>query len=577
MHGPASTTSDPFTFELIKNALAATVDEMALTVVRTARSLIIKDAMDFSTAFLRADGELLAQGLSTPIHLGSFPDAIEAVLERFGDDLAPGDVILLNDPYAGGMHLPDIFLFVPMFWQGTLVGFPAAVAHQCDVGGRAAGGNAVDSTEVYAEGLRLGPLKLYEAGVANATLFEMIRRNVRLPDQLLGDIHAQIAACRTGEHHVERLIERYGLEALQQYFAELLDYSERLARAEIAALPDGEYRFVDHLDDDGFDHEPLRIEVAVTIDGDAVRVDFEGSAGMARSAINSTLSFTKSAVYLTLRSLMQADIPNNSGYFRPITVTAPPGTVVHAVPPAAVAARGLTGSRVVDALFGALAKAAPSRVFAAGEGGNSFMTIAGTQDGEPFIFSEFACGAWGGRPDRDGVEGVSTYYANLANVPIEVAESHFPVLIERYGFVPDSAGAGRYRGGVALRKDVRVLVDDATVQMRADRQRFLPFGLAGGAHGTHAGQRLNPDTDPRPLAGKGTTELQRGDMVSMFHAGAGGHGDPFTRDVEAVLDDVLNGKVTRTGAARDYGVVLRAGPEFAVDHEATARARKLQS
>lgn len=567
----AKLTSDPFTFELVKNALASAVDEMALTVVRTARSLIIKDAMDFSTAFLGPSGELLAQGLCTPIHLGSFPDAIEAVLERYEQDLSPGDVLILNDPYAGGMHLPDFFLFSPLFWDGELVGFPAVVAHQCDVGGRAAGGNAVDSTEVYQEGLIIPPMKLYEAGVPNNTLLELIRRNVRLPDQLWGDVHAQVAACRTGEHHIERLIQRHGLQSLRAFFRELLDYSERIARAEIGAMPDGVYEFVDYIDDDGFGNQPLRIQVRVMIEGESVTVDFDGTAAMAKSAINSTLSFTKSAVYIAVRSVIQADIPNNSGYFRPITVIAPEGSLVNPTSPAPVAARGLTGNRIIDALFGALAKALPSTVFAAGEGGNSFITIAGSEDGSPFIYSDFVCGAWGGRPDRDGVDGVSTYYANLANVPIEVAESHFPVLVERYEFMPDSGGAGRFRGGLALQKEIRVLADEATAQLRGDRQRFCPYGLDGGGSGAAAGQILNPDAEARPVTSKGTIDLRHGDVVRIWHAGAGGYGDPYTREPSRVLDDVRNGKVTVAAAVADYGVLVH--DDGTLDVDATRRRR----
>ncbi|RMF91449.1 MAG: hydantoinase B/oxoprolinase family protein, partial [Nitrospinota bacterium] len=303
---------DPITLELIKNALQSIVDEMALTVVRTAHSGVIKDVMDFSTGFCTASGEMIAQGLTLPLHLGAIPDAMTAVLRKYGTNVAPGDIIIMNDPFDGGMHLPDIFMFKPLFYRGELIGFPAVVCHHTDVGGRVAGSNASDSTEIYQEGLRIPPLKLYEAGVPNETLFALIEKNVRVPVKVLGDLRAQLAACHIAEREYLRLVERYGVQELNRYLEELLNYTERLARAEIAAMPDGEYSFTDYIDNDGIDPDPILLQVRVTVHGDTMTVDFSGTSPQVKGAINSTFSFTKSAVYLSVRCIMDAHIPNNA-------------------------------------------------------------------------------------------------------------------------------------------------------------------------------------------------------------------------------------------------------------------------
>jgi len=305
---------DPIVRELVRHALESVVDEMALTVVRTAFSPTLRDVMDFSTAFCNPRGEMVAQGLTLPLHLGAFPDALRSVLDKYGDELGPGDVFILNDPYAGGMHLPDVFLIKPVFVDGELIGFPATVGHQADVGGRVPGGNACDSTEIFQEGLRIGPLRLYERGQENETLVDLIRRNVRVPDNVLGDLGAQLSALHVGEQGLVRLARRYGPSGLLAYGDELIAQSEQMARQEIGSWPDGIYRFTDYLDDDGIRlGEPVRICVTVTIQGSEITVDFAGTAPQVASAINSSISSSKSAVWLTLRSLMDPGIPNTAG------------------------------------------------------------------------------------------------------------------------------------------------------------------------------------------------------------------------------------------------------------------------
>lgn len=562
---------DPIRFELIKNSLSAIVDEMALTVVRTAYSGCIKDVMDFSTAFCDARGEMVAQGLTLPVHLGSVPDAMGAILDAFRGDIRPGDVYALNDPFQGGMHLPDIFMVKPVFHDGDLAGYAVTVCHHTDVGGRVAGSNASDSTEIYQEGLRIPPLKLYEEGRPNRTLFSMIERNVRVPVRVLGDLRAQLAACTIGERGFLALLLRYGRAELEQYMAELLDYSERMVRAAIARWPDGTYRFTDYIDEDGFGTGPLPIVVTLTVEGDAATVDFTGTSPQVKGAINSTFSFTKSAVYLSVRCLMDPTIPNNAGFFRPIRVIAPPGTLVNMVLPGACAARGLTGFRMMDTVMGALARVAPERVFAAGEGGNTGITIGGyDQDRRPFIFVEFISCCWGGRPDKDGVDGITNLANNLCNTPAEIVEVEHPLRVEAYSFRPDSGGAGKFRGGLGIVRELRFLEEEAILQVRSDRRRFRPYGLDGGEPGTPSMSFLVRDGIETPLDAKVTMTIQRGDGFRHLMPGGGGHGDPLERDPQRVREDVGNEKVSIEAARTAYGVVFRDGQ---VDPEATAAER----
>src|SRR5581483_196163 len=342
---------DPITLELVKNALDAIVDEMAIALVRTAYSNNLKNSMDMSCALCDAEGRLIAQGLTLPLHLGSVPDAMAAVRRKFGPTVRPGDVFLLNDPFEGGTHLPDFYILKPIHLDGALVGWSVSIGHQLDVGGKTAGGNGCDATEIFQEGLRIPPVRLYAAGAPVEAVFDLIEKNVRVPREVLGDVRSQVAACLTGERGYLGLLARHGPAGFAACTDALLAQAERLARHAIEAMPDGVYRFTDHIDDDGIDPDPIPITVTVTVAGDRLVADFTGSAAQVKGAINSPIPFTKSAVYACVRHLIGGDPPNNEGYFRPIEVVAPPGTIVNPVPPASVAARGLTGFRVANAVF----------------------------------------------------------------------------------------------------------------------------------------------------------------------------------------------------------------------------------
>jgi N-methylhydantoinase B len=549
---------DPITFAVIKNGLDAIVDEMAYDVIRTARSEIVKDVMDYSAAICDTSGNMIAQAKTVALHLGAVPEAMGVVLDQYGDGLVPGDAVILNDPYQGGMHLPDIFMFMPIFHGDALLGFSVVICHHTDVGGRVAGSNASDSTEIFQEGIRIPALKLFEAGVENETLIKLIEMNVRLPDRVIGDLKAQFAACRTGARELGKLAERYGVETAAMYFDELLDYAERMTRAEISTWPDGTYSFTDYIDDDGFTDTPLPIAVAITVHGDSVTVDYEGTAPQVPAALNSTKSYTNSCSYLSVRCCLKGDIPNNAGVFRAINVTAPDASIVNPKLPAAVAARALTGYRIVDAMFGALAQIVPDRVPAAGEGGNTVVCLGGyKENGTPFIIVDMICGAWGGRPDKDGIEAITNPSQNLSNTPVETMEAQHPVRVEEYALVPDSCGAGKWRGGLGVARSYRLLAPEAGLQLRADRMKILPYGLDGGEPATGAINEITTGAGEHiDLPSKINRRMAAGDLVRHVQPGGGGFGDPMTRDPERVARDVWNTKITAEFAREHHRVVV---------------------
>jgi N-methylhydantoinase B len=565
--------TDPVTLELVKNAVESVVDEMALTMMRTAYSSNLKSSNDLSSAYCSLDGELLAQGFTLPMQLGSIPDAMEAVIAKFGGTFEPGDVVILNDPYEGGTHLPDIFLIKPLFLDGEHVAYCATIAHHTDIGGRVAGGNASDSTEIYQEGLRLPPIKLYEAGRPNQAVFDIIRKNVRVPENLLGDLRAQLSAIHIGERGMVELVERWGKQPLLTALDDLMAYTERLARAEIARWPDGRYEFTDYIDDDGMDPGPIPIACTVTVAGDSLHVDFTGTSPQVRGALNATGSFAKSAAYACVRAMMSSGIPNNGGYFRPLSFTIPERSVINPDLPAPVAARGLTGFRLTNAILGALAKVAPHRVPACESGGDTGITIAGYYgDDRAFVFLEFLHASWGGRPDKDGIDACSSISANFSNNPIEYLEGDHPLRIEEYAFVPDTGGPGKHRGGLAMVRQYRFLEREGALQLRTDRQRHLPWGLEGGKPGTPSSNLIVRDGESEVPPSKAYRILHRGDVLRHTLAGAGGYGDPLERDPALVAEDVADEKVSFEAARSEYGVVLDP-KTFQVDASATDALR----
>jgi N-methylhydantoinase A/oxoprolinase/acetone carboxylase beta subunit/N-methylhydantoinase B/oxoprolinase/acetone carboxylase alpha subunit len=534
---------DAIAVRIVGNALATLADEMATTVFRTAHSAVVRDAMDFSAALCAPSGETIAQAVTIPLQLGSIPNAMKTLLAKFGDSFAPGDVYLVNDPFDGASHTPDLFVVKPSFLNGELIGFAVTVAHHGDVGGRVPGTIACDSTEVFQEGLRLPWLKLVDGGEPVESVYEIIRANVRIPHELLGDLASQVAACTIGDRGLQELAARY--ERLETLMGSLLDHTERLLRAEIGSWPDGVAEFTDFIGSDGIDVCDVPITVRLTVQGDELTADFCESAPMVRGSLNCTPSFVEAAVYHAVMAASSIDIPQTGGALRPITVVTKPGTVVHVVMPHASSMRGVAGYRISDVMNGALAQIVPHRVPAAGEGGSTLAWFAGRVDGEPFVYNELVVGTWGGRPGRDGNDGLANPCASIANVPIEIAETEWPIVVERYGFVADSGGEGRYRGGLAIERVWRCVVPDTALHVRSDRQVHRPYGLAGGQPGAASSNlivRVNGDREQLPPMFAAV--LQPGDVFHHRMAGGGGWGDPRERDPEAAARDVANEKVS---------------------------------
>ena len=565
---------DPITLEVIQNALGSIADELALVIMRSAYSNIVRDSMDYSTAVCDHAGRTIAQGLTTPVHLGSFPSAMRNLVEQAGDNTRRGDVFIFNDPYgSGGMHLPDFYIIKPVFVGDRLEGYVATLAHQTDVGGIAPGGMAVYATEIYQEGLRIPLLKLFDGGEPNDAIFRLIERNSRYPIHVLGDIRAQIAACANGERALARLVEKYGADNFRRYTEELHNYAERLIRAEIQALPDGTYEFEDFVDGMGEDPEPIRFKVALTIAGDEVLIDWTGTSKQVKAAINGPLPTTLAMAYLAVRCALGTAIPNCEGYMRAIKVVAPLGSIVNPEAPAACGARGIICFRMYDAILGAFSQILPHRIPAANEGGSSAPHIAGRdRNNKPFIVSGGLMGAWGGSQMRDGQEGISNPAANLGNTPVELLESRHPVEITHYAFVQNSGGPGRSRGGAALRRGYRLLADEAVLIMRSDRRTVLPYGLSGGLPGTPSYNLINPGPAQKilPACPMSSTAMQAGDEFVHIQAGGGGFGNPAERPAEKVLEDVIDELITPDYARGVYGVVIVDGE---IDQRATEALR----
>jgi N-methylhydantoinase B len=549
-------TADPVTQEIVANALASIADEMATTIFRTAHSTVVRDGMDFSAAICDVHGETVAQAVTVPFHLGSVPHAMQCLLAKWGDAMRPGDVFVMNDPFDGGIHLQDIFVFRPVFHDGMLIAFATTTAHHGDVGGRLPGSAACDNTEIFQEGIRLPWLRLYDRGEPVEAIFEVIRANVRIPRMTLGDLSAQVAATTVAERELQRLADRYGVGRLADLMTALVEHTERLVRQEIAGWPDGTATFTDYLDSDGIERRDVRITATVTIAGDELTADLRNSAPMVAGALNSTRSFIQACVYQAVRAALSVEIPNTSGAFRPIHVLTRPGTVAEVVMPGASSMRGVTGFRALDAIQGALAQLVPHRVGAAGEGGNTLAVFgADRRDGSGrFIFYELIVGTWGGTPEADGNDGVTNPASLAANIPVEVAESEFPIVVERYGLVPDSGGAGKHRGGLAVERAWRCLTPDTSLIVRSDRAVHAPYGLQGGLAGTTSSNLLiRPDGTEERLPSMFATTIQTGDVYVHRTAGGGGWGDPCERDPQRIGDDVADGKVTPQAARDLYG------------------------
>jgi N-methylhydantoinase B len=567
----ATAGADPATFEIVKNSLYKIAEEMRVVLAKTAYSPILKSAGDYSCGVFDARGGMVAQGPDLPIHLGSMPDAVRAVVTAFGSDVHDGDVFIHNDPYFGGSHLPDVNVVRPAFYDGKLLGYTCLRAHWPDVGSATPGSYGA-VTEIYGEGLRLPPLRLVSRGAPNVDLEKVILANVRTPDERKGDLGAQLAATLRATERLQALAERHGADRLIAYMAEVMDYSERLMRAALADLPDGEGTFEDFCDGDGIPDDadgrdaPFWIRMRVTKNGDRVTVDFAGSDPQVKGPINAPLSVSASGVFCGLKMAVDPDglIPPNSGCWRTIDVKAPKGSVVNAEFPAPVVyANHEISHRVADMVMGALAGFWPTHVMACSQGTSAILTLGGfdQRKGRRYVSYETIKGGFGARPTKDGINVVASGISNTMNTPVEVLEMAFPVRIESYSINPDSGGAGRYRGGCGARRVWRMLDGaDATGALCMERMTSAPFGLLGGKAGAPAVVTLTtPDGKSRPLPSKGAFLAPAGSVVDMIVPGSGGFGPPAQRDPTAIGRDLLDGYITPASAKQDYGI---ADPEL---------------
>jgi len=542
--------------EIFANGLATVNDEMTSLIARTAQSEIAKDVLDFATALCDTEGRVVSQGLTMVLHAGAIPAAIDFLKKEHGDDFKPGEVFITNDPYLGGSsHLVDIFLIRPIFADGTHIGFAGCVVHTSDMGGRVAGGNAADSTEIFQEGLRLPPTRIVENDTIIRPIERIIEVNVRVPGKVLGDMHALIQACQMAERRLQEIVLHKGHHHVLNHMQGLIDHATRLFLERIQSFPDGRFSFEDVLDDDGVGNGPIKIAVTIQRVADRLVVDFDGTDPAVPGATNSPWPFTESAALYAIKAVLGADIPNNSGYFDLIDVRFPPSTVVNPSEPTATAAKGVVAFRVVDALFGALAQALPGKVPAAGDGGAAIVVFAGREEAGPFVAVDVVMSAWGGRSGMDGIDGISSSAVNGRNTPIEVLEASYPLRILAYELVPATGGFGEYRGGLATRRVYEYTgANPATLQVRSDRNPTKPWGLMGGEPGaTSLNSLVNPEGDRNSLATKVTITIQPHSVFEHLTASGGGYGSPRDRDPEAICEDVLTEKLMPDVAERSYG------------------------
>lgn len=565
---------DPVRFEVIRNALLAITEEMGATLRRAAYSTNIKTRGDFSCAFFDRQLRTIAQAFAQPSHLGSLAHIVPRAIRAYGaDQLAPGDGILMNDPYLGGVHLNDITLITPMFHQGRIFGYVANIAHHVDVGGGAPGSIGV-SSEIYQEGLVIPPVRFVQDGQINRDLFAMIRSNFRGTKEISGDFRAQTAANRLGLQRLETLLDKYGDTELEDYLDALLHYTERRTMAAFAQFPNGTFSAEAFMDGDGMGDEPIKLAVTAHIDSGHIRVDLTGCDRQRKSPTNATFSQTYSGVVYVLKCLVDPDIPVNDGFYRLVDIRTRPGSVVAARHPAAVAAGWEVAMQLCDLLFKALSEALPDRVLAGTKGCICNIAFGGINPAtnDYFTYYETIAGGYGATLRNDGMDAVQAHFQNTENAPVEETEANYPVRILRYELINDSEGAGRHRGGLGIRRDYTFPGHTPSFSILSDKAKYPPWGLFGGGSARPAKYILNPDTEALELSSKVTLQLAPGDVVSVQTPGGGGSEVPWERTPAAVAEDVALGKVSTERARQVYGVVV-CPDTFVVDEAATAEQR----
>lgn len=556
-----ATRLDPITLSVLDAGLRTAVAEMKAVVLRTAYSNLWREAGDLSCGLLDPHGNIVAQGIGDiPIHLASMPMSLRGMLARIpADTIEPGDVLLQNDPYQGNNHMPDFFMAKPIFSEARLIGFAAVRGHYVDIGGPTPGSYYTLAKDVYGEGLRIPPVKLYREGVANAEIMDIITANVRNAAERLGDMRSQYAGCLAAERRLMDYCERYGTAAVEQAMAQVLDVSEQRARAAFTAIPDGTYVFEDVCDGDSFDPGPITIKGTLVIDGDDVTIDFTGSSPQSRGGMNSPLGVTHSATLFALKAIAEPSSASNSGSYRPVTIVAPKGTIVNPHEPApVVSGNHETSSRIADVVLGCLAQAVPDRVPAAGTGSATVLLVGREDAVDDTIMYEVHGAGQGGNVTSDGSHARRTSIGNTGNTPNELLEGAHPVRIIGYGLTTDGGGAGRYRGGNGITRELE-FTEDVTVTIVSDRDVSAPYGLFGGLPGGNAKFVLtDPDGVVTDLSSKTPpTVVRAGSRMLVRCAGAGGYGSPSDRTLAEIQSDLDDGYISAAAAERDYGVLTQ--------------------
>lgn len=590
---PRTFLMDPIQFQVISSALVEATEEMTVSLKRSAYSTNIKTRSDFSCAFFDRDLRTVAQATGQPVHLGSLAHFVPRIIRAYGaDKLRPGDGILANDPYLGGVHLNDITLISPVFLpspgtiapeakrsgggtegQGELLGYVANLAHHVDVGGGAPGSIGA-FREVFQEGIIIPGVKFVSGGMINDDVFRLVLSQIRSKHETAGDFRAQIAANNTGARRLIALAEQYGTQTLSAQIEYLIAYTERRARAELEKLPRGTWSAEGVVDNDGYTSDPVHLAAKITIDDKGVTFDFTGSDSQRRAPVNSTYAQTFAAGAYVLKCLIDPDVPVNAGFYSLVKMVAPEGTVTNCTAPAPVVGGWETQTRLVDVIFKALSQAIPEHVPAGTKAMMAQTAFGGIdpRDGEMYAYYEATAGGYGGRATRDGADAVQTHGQNTENAPVEETESNYPIRLARYELVNDSDGPGKFRGGLGLRRDYLFPDHEASFTILSDRDRWGPHGLFGGKPGGVAQYFLLRSGREIPLGSKITVQIQPGDVISFRTCGGGGYGPPFKRDLLLVLRDVRDGKVSVERAREEYGVVIDA-VSWKVDVKETERLR----
>jgi len=551
---------DPITVEVVRNKLDGIANEMELTLLRSSYSPIVKEGMDASASLFTIDGQTLAQATAIPIHLATLIPMVRTIIDAYPvETMEEGDLFILNDPYLGGTHLPDIAIVKPVIANGRPVALSATMTHHQDVGGMTPGSVPTTATEIFQEGIRIPALRLCHRGTFDETLLKILRQNVRIPDTFMGDLNAQIAGCTIGARRVAKLAETYGVDQAMEIFKDLLNRSELMTRAALRDIPEGTYRYSDVLDNDGIELDRrVPIEVAITIKDGTLHCDFTGCSAQVRGPINSVPSGAYAAAYFLVRALTGSAIPNNGGCFRPVTLNLPEGSIVNPNEPAPVNARSATIKRVIGCMIAAFRDVLPDRIPADASGSLLTVMFGGRRsNGKAFVVGELIAGGSGASSRGDGVDCIETDGSNCMNLPAEAMEMEYPIRVHRVALRQNSGGNGRFRGGLGLIKEYELLEGEVTFTHRGERHFSSPQGAHGGQSAAPARTVVNRASgEQEVIPSKCVTTLRKGDRVVMETPGGGGYEDPRRRDPLNVSDDVRNGKITLRIAKAIYDCEL---------------------